>query len=152
MEFVKGTTTYMSVEEADSIITDEFFEDEDEFILWSSLDELGKQRIILKGTRLIDRLPFLGIQYPGYQAMKWPRLIQYQYIDCPYEVKVGILRQALKDKINNAKEEHKLQELGVKSYSIKGASISFNDNVTQSKLSNGIYDDIYDTYLSKWTY
>lgn len=152
MEFVVGKTTYMSVEEADSIITDEFFEDDPEAILWSTYTELDKQRVILKGTRLVDNLPFLGRQYPGYQSMKWPRLIQWQYVDCPYEVKVGILKQVLKDNINNNKDEHKLQELGVKSYSIKGASITFTDNVTQSKLSNGIYDDIFAIYFSKWVY
>lgn len=153
MEFIVGQNTYMSVEEADSIVSDVYFEDEEEYKLWDTFDELGKQRMILKGTKLIDRLPFLGIQYPGYQSMKWPRLIQYRYVDCPHDVKVAIIKQALKEKIKHATQEHNLQELGVKTYSIKGASISFADsNATGVTLSNGIYTEIYSEYLDKWTY
>lgn len=153
MEFVVGKNTYMSVEEADSIIDEIYFEDEEEYKIWSTLDETGKQRLILKGTKLIDRLPFLGLQYPGYQSMKWPRLIQYQYIDCPHDVKIAILKQVLKEKIHHSTQEHSLQELGVKSYSIKGASISFTDSSTNgNKLSNGVYSDIFNEYLVRWTY
>ena len=152
MQFEVNVNTYMTVEEADSIIEDIYFEDDEEYILWQTFDEVGKQRMILQGTRLIEKLTFLGISIPGYQSMKWPRLIQYRYVDCPYDVKVAILKQAIKDKINQAKSEYDLQELGVKSYSIKGASISFSDNMKQGKLSNGIYDTIFDEYLSNWVY
>lgn len=158
MEFVVGKNTYISVDEADSIINEVYFEDEDEYKIWQALDEAGKQRLILRGTKLIDRLPFLGIQYPGYQSMRWPRLIQYQYVDCPHDVKIAIIKQALKEKIHHATEEHRLQDLGVKSYSIKGASISFGSSsgsgngTTGVKLSNGVYSEIFNEYLVRWCY
>lgn len=150
MIFEVGVNTYMTVEEADSIVEDEFDSTEEEYDIWQSLDTASKQRVILKGTRAISGLIWRGIQYHGYQQMAWPRLIQYRYVECPYEVKVGILKQSLKDRVNGAKQESKLQELGVKSYSIKGASITFNDNVDQSKLSNGVYDSVYREYFEKW--
>ena len=150
MIFELGVNTYMTVEEADSIINDEFDSTEEEYVLWNSLDEKGKQRIILKGTRAISGLVWRGLQYHGYQQMAWPRLIQYRYVECPYEVKAGILAQALKDSIANTKQETKLQELGVRTYSIKGASISFTDNINQNKLSNGVFDTVYREYFEKW--
>lgn len=142
----------MTVEEADQIIEDVFFDDDAEAVLWNSLSDNDKTKIIYKGTKLIDNLPFLGIQYPGYESMKWPRLIQFAFVDCPYDVKIAILKQALKDKMNSSKEETKLQELGVKTYSIKNASISFNDNNLQGRLQNGVYDTIFREYLTKWVY
>ena len=151
MIFEVGVNTYMTVEEADSIVEDEFDSTDTEYEIWQGLDTAGKQRVIIKGTRLVNTLIWRGTQYPGYQQMPWPRLIQYRYVDCPYEVKVGILKQSLKDRVNDVKQETKLQELGVKSYSIKGASITFTDNINQNRLSNGIYDTVYREYFEKWT-
>lgn len=153
MQFEVNVNTYMTVEEADSIIEDIYFEDDVEREYWESLDDVGKQRLILRGTKIIDTLPFLGVQYPGFQNMKWPRLITFRYVECPYDVKVAIVLQSIKDILNSKKDEYNLLELGVKSYSIKGASISFADTgINTGKLSNGVYDTIYNEYLSKWVY
>lgn len=148
MTFEVGVNTYMTVEEADSIIEDEFDNDE-EVTLWNTLDEKGKQRVILKGTRKIDSMIWVGIRQVAYQNLSWPRFIQGRVKDCPYDIKVGILKQAIKDKINDSKQEIKLQELGVKSYSIKGASITF-DNKNKERLNNGVYDEVYREYLVNW--
>lgn len=152
MEFIKGVNTYMDLEEADSIVDDIYFEDDDEYKMWQSLDDKSKQRIILKATRLLDNLTWLGNAYPGYNTLRWPRLIQFEIIDCPYDVKAAILKQGLKEKKNSMTDYHKLQESGVKTYSVKNASISFTDNTGKNKLSNGVYGDIYSEYLRKWTY
>lgn len=151
MLFEVGVNTYMTVEEADSIMQDEFESTEAERVIWDALDDAGKKRVILKGTRVINTLVWRGTRYPGFQSMPWPRLIQFNYVECPYEVKLAILKQSLKDRINDEKQETKLQELGVKSYSIKGASITFTDSSKQVKLSNGIYDTIYTELLERWT-
>lgn len=151
MKFEVDYNTYMTVTEADSIIADEFDSKSEEYILWSQLDNLGKQRLIINGTRLVDKLPYIGIQYPGTNSLRWPRLISSRYFECPYDIKVGILKQITRETINSYTNEYKLQELGVKSYSIKGASISFTDK-EYNKISLGIYKDIYDEYFSKWVY
>jgi hypothetical protein len=152
MKFEVNKDTYMTIEEADSIIEDEFDSESIEYKLWSQLDEKGKQRLILKGTRLSDRLPYIGTQVPGNQSMRWPRLIQWQPTECPYDIKLGILKQSIRDSINTNKQEHKLQELGVKSYSIKGASITFTENKVNCKLTNGMYEDIFHECFGKWVY
>ena len=150
MRFILGENTYMTLEEANEIMTDEFASDSAELAIWNQLDLLGKQRLILNGTRIINTLVWIGRQYPGYQELAWPRIIQYRYVDCPYDVKVAILKQALLDSINDEKQEVSLQELGVKSYKIKDASIEFIDGHNRSKLANGIYEKVYKIYLEKW--
>ena len=153
MKLVVGENSYMTVDEANEIVEDNFFEDDTEYVTWKGLSENDKTKVIYNGTKLIETLPFIGVQYPGYQNMKWPRLISLRYVECPYDVKVAILNQGLKDKENYNKQETKLQELGVKTYSIKGASISFGDSLSGGqKLSNGVYSTVFDTYLSKWVH
>ena len=77
--FIPGVTTYMDVAEADLIVQDEF--ENNEKTLWDSFDNEQKQRLILNGTRKINTLVWRGVQYPGFQSMPWPRLIQYRYVD-----------------------------------------------------------------------
>lgn len=152
MELVVGVNSYMTVEEADSIVNDVFFDDDDDAKLWTSMTDNNKQKIILAGTRLINRLPFLGQQYPGFDRLPWPRLINGVYMECPYDVKAAILKQGLRDRINSNKNETKLQELGVRTYSIKNASVTFGDGLSKIKLNNGVYSDIFSEYLDRWVY
>lgn len=151
MELVKGKNSYMDLEEANSIINDIFFDDEEEAVVWNGLSDDDKTKLIYRATRLVDNLVFIGTQYYPGEQLKWPRLIQCRYTECPGDVKVAILAQGIKDKQDKTREEEKLKELGVKTYSIKGASISFGDN-NKYKLTNGIYSSIFDLYLSKWVY
>lgn len=142
----------MTVEEADSIVKDVFFDDQEESKLWNTMSVNDRQKIVFGGTRLINRLPFIGIRYPGQNRLPWPRLTSTGYTECPYEIKIAILKQGLRDHINGNKNETKLQELGVKSYSIKNASITFNEGRQLAKLTNGVYSDIFSEYIDPWVY
>lgn len=73
-------------------------------------------------------------------------------MECPYDVKAAILKQGLRDRINSNKNETKLQELGVRTYSIKNASVTFGDGLSKIKLNNGVYSDIFSEYLDRWVY
>lgn len=142
----------MTVEEADSIVNDVFFTDDDDAKLWAGMTSDSKSKVIYAGTKLINRLPFIGVRYPGLNRMPWPRLTSTGLTECPYDVKVAILKQGLRDRTNSNKNETKLQELGVKSYSIKNASITFGDQLSKLKLTNGVYQDIFSEYLENWVY
>ena len=54
-------------------------------------------------------------------------------MECPYDVKAAILKQGIRDKLNSNKNETKLQELGVRTYSIKNASVTFGDGLSKIK-------------------
>lgn len=152
MEFIVGKNTYMTVEEADEIVSDIYDEESEEYTLWNNSETDKKKRLILAGTRKLSSIVWLGIKYPGFQSMQWPRLIQYRYVDCPYDVKCAIIKQAIADTIYYSKNEASLVKSGVKSYQIKGASISFSDKANKSdRLDNGIWEEIYTEYLINWT-
>ena len=146
-----GINSYMSLDEANEIIEEELLSDDSDLIAWRALSDTDKEKLVIRGTRLVDKLPFLGIKYNDEITLQWPRVMNNKEIECPREIKIGLLKQVLRDYGNKDKQETKLQELGVKSYSIKNASISFSD-VNCNKLSNGVYKNIYLEYFSKWTY
>jgi hypothetical protein len=76
-------------------------------------------------------------------------LIDNELVECPDDIKLGLLVQVLRDYKNKNRQETNLLELGVTNYKIKDASISLDPSKVQ-KLSNGVYTDIFDLYFSKW--
>lgn len=150
MMLTVGENSYMSLEEADIIIEDELLESDEEYTAWNSLSNDSKAKLILRGTRLVDTLPWRGIKYnlSVVGSLQWPRIINNQLIDCPYDIKVGLLLQVIIDYINKGKKETQLMELGVTNYKIKDASITF-DSSKVNKLNN-INTDIFNTYFKNW--
>lgn len=151
MMLTVGVNSYMSLEEANTIIENELLDSDEEYTLWNSLSDKNKEKLIVRGTRTVDVIPFKGVKYNISKVgeLQWPRLINNELIECPDEVKIALIRQVLRDYKNSSKQETKLQEMGVKSYSINKASISFGDK-NSTKLDNGIYNDIYFELLRKW--
>lgn len=151
MELTVGTNSYMSLEEANTIVENELLDTSNEYKNWNSLNENNKTKLIIKGTHIIDSIPFRGVKYNLSKVgeLQWPRLINNELVECPPEVKVALIRQVLRDYTNSSRQEMQLQEMGVKSYSINKASISFGDK-NSTKLDNGIYNDIYFELLKKW--
>lgn len=150
MMLTVGENSYMSLEEADIIIEDELLDSDEEYTAWNSLSNDSKAKLILRGTRLVDTLPWRGIKYnlSVVGSLQWPRIINNQLIDCPYDIKVGLLLQVIIDYINKGKKETQLMELGVTNYKIKDASITF-DSSKVNKLNN-INTDIFNTYFKNW--
>lgn len=151
MELTVGTNSYMSLEEANTIVENELLDTSNEYKNWNGLNENNKTKLIIKGTRIIDSIPFRGVKYNLSKVgeLQWPRLINNELVECPPEIKVALIRQVLRDYTNSSRQEMQLQEMGVKSYSINKASISFGDK-NSTKLDNGIYNDIYFELLKKW--
>lgn len=151
MELTVGENSYMSLEEAEELIGSELLDTDEEYITWVGLIDDNKIKLIVRGTRLVDQLPFLGCkaELNNRQMLHWPRLINNVKVECPSDIKLALLKQVLRDYKTKDKHETKLQEMGVKSYSINKASISFGDKNT-TKLENGVYNDIYYELLRKW--
>jgi hypothetical protein len=151
MELTIGVNSYMDLTEAEELVKNELLATEEEYITWNSLSDDDKTKLIVRGTRLVDQLPFLGYKLDNSQTLHWPRLLTAIKFECPTDIKVGLIRQVIRDYSNRNKQENKLQELGVKTYSINKASISFGDKNT-SKLENGVYNDIFQEYFRRWVY
>ena len=151
MMLTVGVNSYMSLEEANTIIENELLDSDEEYTLWNSLSDENKEKLIVRGTRTVDVIPFRGVKYniSSVKDLQWPRLIDNELIECPDDIKLGLLVQVLRDYKNKSKQETNLLELGVTNYKIKDASISL-DTSKVNKLCNGIYNDIFDLYIRKW--
>lgn len=155
MELVVGVNSYMDIEEADSIVLSEYLPDEEEYKLWSSLDNDGKSKLIVRATRVIENLPFIGVKLTPF-GMSWPRRVWGEDIECPDDIKIALLMNVLQEKKYAGTKEQQLQDLGVSSYKVKDASISFKSSADSVYAGNGkiegIYTNIYNTYLLKWVF
>ena len=151
MMLTVGVNSYMSLEEANTIIENELLDSDEEYTLWNSLSDENKEKLIVRGTRTVDVIPFRGVKYniSSVKDLQWPRLIDNELIECPDDIKLGLLVQVLRDYKNKSKQETNLLELGVTNYKIKDASISLDPSKV-NKLCNGIYNDIFDLYIRKW--
>ncbi len=151
MTLIVGETSYITVAEADTIVQDEFMEDSAEFVYWEGLDDNSKSTLVRKSTSLLEKCLFRGLKVDPSQPLQYPRKIGSKLINCPYELKVAILEQGIRMNLERASSEAKLKELGVKSYSVDGSSITFSDNEIV-KNSIGIYKDVYNNYIVNLTY
>ena len=151
MMLTVGVNSYMSLEEADTIIENELLDSDEEYTIWNSLNNKNKEKLIVRGTRTVDVIPFRGVKYNISKVgeLQWPRLINNELIECPDDIKLGLLIQVLRDYKYKDRQETTLLELGVTNYKIKDASISLDPSKI-NKLGNGVYNDIFDLYFRKW--
>lgn len=146
-----GVNSYLTVEEADTLVSNNLDDDSEDSIEWNMLNTDSKEKLLIKGTRLVDKLPYLGVKYNPSSKLNWPRIINLNKKECPDDVKLGLICQMIKSRRNSSKQELKLQELGVKDYKIKNASITFADK-NNTKVDCGIYKSIFDEYFIKHVY
>jgi len=147
MAFVVDSDTYMTLVEANEIVEEELLSDSSEAVVWGKLSSKDKEILIKKATKLVDKVIFLGTRAGG--LMEWPRYINNKLTQCPTDVKIAIILQALRPLVEN-NEENKMQELGIKSYSVEGSSVSFSDKYKVK--TRGVYTDIFQAYLEKITF
>lgn len=146
-----GVNSYLTVEEADILVSNNLDDDSEDRLEWNKLSTDSKEKLLIKGTRLVDKLPYLGVKYNPSSKLNWPRIINLNKKECPDDVKLGLICQMIKSRRNSSKQELKLQELGVKDYKIKNASITFADK-NNTKVYCGIYKSIFDEYFIKHVY
>ena len=150
MELIVGENSYITIEEADSIVENEYLSGDAEYKDWSMLDDGDKIKLIIKGTRKIDEQIFLGLKVNSW-GLAWPRRLYNKTVECPIDVKIALLKNILTERKYSGTKEQELKDLGVTSYKVKDASITFaTDGGSGNSKINGIYKDIYNTYLSKW--
>lgn len=143
---------YLTVSEADELVNKVFLLGSPEMVFWFSLSEEDREKLINRGTRLIDKLPFIGYKLYPWQNLSFPRLDDGKIIECPEDIKIAIIAVAIRLELDKQSEEKKLRDLGVRSYRVEGASIDFYDKAPSDKNSYGIPKDIFDEYLAKWVY
>ena len=70
-----GINSYLTVEEADILVSNNLDDDSEDRLEWNKLSTDSKEKLLIKGTRLVDKLPYLGIKYNPSSELSWPRII-----------------------------------------------------------------------------
>ena len=149
MELIIGQNSYMTVAEADEIVTSNFISTSTERKLWNSLDETDKAVIIVSTTTKYDSdsMCYIGYKDDENQRLQFPRVLNNgQIIECPDKIKTGLVVQAIKDLQTNNSEEAELILKGVTSFADgSGAKIEFSETSKNSVCS--LNKDIWNLYF-----
>ena len=158
MQLIVGENSYMTLEEANTLIASMYLSTSKEREFWDALNDENKSVLISNATYVVDNPEFLykGIKAQTDQTMQWPRVINYKTVEAPDSIKRGLLLQMFSDFNTANSDEGKLIELGVKSFTDGGgAKIEFasaSDSISSSlKNKNGINKKIWRTYFSEWS-
>lgn len=155
MELIVNENSYMTLEEANSIVENSFISSSKEWQFWNNLSDNDKRILIINCTELVDRSCFLykGIKQSNFQNMQWPRIINNKIVNVPYSLKKGIVLNIINESINNNTQEGELINIGVKSFADGGgARIEFKDNINKfDKNSFGVYKYIWKQYFAEWS-
>lgn len=154
--------SYMTLEEANTIISSSFLSSSKEKQFWDNLSDDDKKILILNSTEIVDKPSFcyLGKKNSSEQNMEWPRVIHGQYTDTPYSIKKGLILQLISDnnvENNDTAEIDMLAGKGIKSFADGGgAKIEFDSSSSafknNSKNNLGILNKIWNIYFKNWSY
>ena len=156
MSLIIGTNAYADVSEYDDLIASRFMSTNPIRVFWDSLSNSDKECLIVGSTAKYDKDSF---HYKGYkqnktQSLQFPRLLSSDdVINCPDNIKLGIVLQGCKDSLMIGTTEGEMIENGVKSFADgTGARIEFatSSDGLAAKTSNGINRDIWMNYFDDY--
>ena len=158
MALVVGTNSYIDVQEANQLITDNFMSNDPIRVFWNSItSDSDKESLILNSTKKFDRdsMCYKWFKQDAEQPLQFPRVDTYKrVIECPEDIKLGLLLQGIKNNMANAYAEYQqLKAQGVKQFADgSGAKIEFFDtfqskDIDTSVMDNGLYSSVYNTYF-----
>lgn len=151
MDLIVGENTYMSLDEANEIIN--YLLPCDEKTIWEQMKNEEKESIIVGSTFLYDnnKMEYKGNKVNEDQSLQFPRNINNKIVECPKDIKIGLLLLGLNNVKNNNSKEYKLREQGVTKYKINHAEIDFKDKDLNDKNSIGIYTKIWYEYFDEYS-
>lgn len=159
MELKVGYNSYMTMDEVNEYINSNYASATPERKAWEALSDDDKAVAIIKSTRLVDRdsMLYAGRKVDKFQKMQFPRdvpsLSGVNTLNCPDEIKEGIILIALRELVYSDTEEMNMINKGIKSFSDGGGlSMSFNtsDSIIGNKV-NGISIDIFNGYFAGYS-
>lgn len=149
----------MTMDEVNEYINSNYASATPERKAWEALSDDDKAVTIIKSTRLVDRdsMLYVGRKVDKFQKMQFPRdvpsLCGVHTLNCPDEIKEGIILIALRELVYSDTEEMNMINKGIKSFSDGGGlSMSFNtsDSIIGKKV-NGISIDIFNGYFAGYS-
>ena len=74
MAIIVGTNSYVTIEEADAFVSENFVSSNEQRIAWEALSDNDKEIYLRNATAAIERLKFTGVKYTDDQNLSFPRV------------------------------------------------------------------------------
>lgn len=160
-QLVVGVNSFISLEEANNIIGDNYISTSDTAVWWSGLSDTDKAVCLISTTNIInsEQWFWIGKRVDENQSLVFPRLDvkNNKEYDINDTFKLGIIKLMINNNETSIDEYAKLISAGVTSYKIKDCSVSFDvGTLANKKLGGfnkvGIPDDIFRTYFINYSH
>lgn len=155
---VNGIDVYADVNTIDSYINSHYMSSSPIKQYWSGLDDNDKACFCIQLTQFIDSLPLIGYKLSRTQPLGLPRRYKSVTLDFSQDLLRGTLETLYTAQASDASEYETLRQQGVKSYSVEGSSITFQDAEgvaslvgSRSSLTSTIPTHLY-KYFSRYVY
>ena len=122
-----GTDSYVTLAEAELLVTDYHASADPKRVLWTALSNADKEAYLRQGLASLEELVLVGTKISSTQTLQFPRNIsEYEVIsmDVPTAVKRAQVELALQA-LQGVPERVQLQRQGVSSASVGHASESY---------------------------
>lgn len=159
VKLVVGQNCYFDITEANQMIEDNFTPTKKEYIEWNKLSDSDKATIIYVNTKTFE----MKVWYQGNKAnssnpLEWPRIVDGKHLDCPDNVKLGILMNGvmslLEDNDNSNGGYYSLINNDIEEFRDgSGASVKFRadakflNKYAKLKGNDSIYKNIVTKYF-----
>lgn len=159
-QLVVGENSFISVAEADNIISDTYISISDERKFWDGLSTEDKSTLLIDATSKLnnEHWMWIGVPLNSDQSLVFPRQDNENYdtINIDNAFKRGLCELALFKCSTLMSENNKMLSAGITSYKIKDCSVSFDSDAIKEFSSKNDTDDvpyaIFDKYFIHLTY
>lgn len=160
MAITVGTDTYISLTDANTYMSSNYLSTSTELATWTALSNADKEILLKNATKKIDRQILRGVKAVETQALEFPRALHevtnytnYWIVEesVSQKVKDAQVEEALASVIDgsNANRRAKLQQQGVKSYSLGDLSETFGTTtINTNKLISSVAKELLSYYIA----
>lgn len=143
MSLTIGTDTYISLDDAQEYLSENYISTDEKLIAWNALSDTDKEILLRKALKIVDSQPYTGFKVQTTQTLEFPRAIYtmipsdvyepsgiwpenwYVQSEVPDAVKYAQCEIAL-ETASGTSNRVKLQRQGVKSFSLGNLSETYS--------------------------
>lgn len=157
---VVGVNSFISVAEANEIMSDNYMSMSDEMAWWNGLSESDKAVVLIAATNKLnnEQCRWIGQRVNDNQSLSFPRINKRNgaVYDIDSIFKLGIVELAINDNKPSFSNFDMLTKSGVTSFSDGGGmSVKFSDNIVSRNTGENnnlrIPNELFKTYFMKYS-
>ena len=143
MALIVGTDTYISLDDAQEYLSENYISTDEKLIAWNALSDMDKEILLRKALKTIEAQPYVGFKACSTQTLEFPRALYtsipqdiyapsqiwpdnwYVQSEVPSAVKYAQCEIAF-ETASGTSNRVKLQRQGVKSFSLGNLSETYS--------------------------